>query len=165
MTVTVRPIRPEEARAFLEVHHAAVRGIAGRDYPPAVIEDWAPLPITDKVVERLLVNPDDEIRLVAEIDGAIVGIGAVVLARAELRACYVEPGAARKGVGSALVHAIERIARAHKLPFLELDSSVTAEPFYLALGYDVRARGEHVLGSGRFMACVRMRKDFSPQDA
>jgi putative acetyltransferase len=158
-------MRPEDARGFLEVHHAAVRGIAARDYPPAVIEHWAPLPVTDKDIEQFLVNRDGEIRLVAEIDGAIVGVGAIILAKSELRACYVEPGAARKGVGSALVHAIERIACARKLPFLELDSSLTAEPFYTALGYEVRARGEHVLDSGRSMACVRMRKDFSPQEA
>ena len=97
MTVTVRPMRPEDARAFLEVHHAAVRGIAARDYPPAVIQHWAPLPVTDKDVEQLLVNRDGEIRLVAEIDGAIVGVGAIVLAKSELRACYVEPGGGAQG--------------------------------------------------------------------
>lgn len=61
----VREMRPADARAFLEVHHAAVRGLAAKDYPQAVIEDWAPLPLTDKVVERFLLNPDNEIRLVA----------------------------------------------------------------------------------------------------
>jgi putative acetyltransferase len=88
-------------------------------------------------------------------------VGAVVPGKAELRACYVAPGAARRGVGSALVCEIERIAREHDLTFLELDSSVTAEPFYAALAYEVRGRGKHVLGSGQPMACVRMRKDLS----
>src|SRR6266436_9161361 len=75
--------------------------------------DWAPLPVTQTGIERFLANPDSEIRVVAEIDGAIVGIGALVLANCELRACYVAPEAARKGVGSALVAEIERIARDH----------------------------------------------------
>ena len=79
-------------------------------------------------------NHDDEIRLVAELDGELVGIGALVLADSELRACYVVPAAARKGVGSALVAEIERIARQHGLTHLELLSSLTAEPFYRALG-------------------------------
>jgi putative acetyltransferase len=160
--ITVRQMRAEDARAFLEVHHAAVRGIAAPDYPLAVIEAWATLPVTDRTVAGFLANPDDEIRLVAEIDGEIVGVGAVVPSKAELRACYVAPGAARRGVGSALVREIERIAREHDLTFLELDSSVTAEPFYTALAYEVRERGEHILGSGQPMACVRMRKDLSP---
>ena len=53
---------------------------------------------------------------------------------------------------------IEEIARNHGLAFLQLDSSVTAEPFYRALGYEVRERGEHVLSSEQRMACVRMEK-------
>jgi putative acetyltransferase len=161
--ITVRPMRTDDARAFLEVHHAAVRGIAAADYPPPVIEAWAPLPITDRTVDGFLANPDQEIRLVAEIDGAIVGVGALVPGKTELRACYVAPGAARRCVGSALVREIERIARQQGLAFLELDSSVTAEPFYAALAYEARERGEHVLGSGQPMACVKMRKDLWAQ--
>jgi putative acetyltransferase len=129
---TVREMRPADARTFLEVHHAAVRGLAAEDYTQAVIDDWAPLPVTDKAVDRFLLNPDNEIRLVAENNGEVVGIGAIVIDKAELRACYVAPEASRKGVGSALVREIERIAQQRGLGFLELDSSVTAEPFYLA---------------------------------
>jgi len=110
MSIKVRQVRSEDARAFLEVHHAAVRGIAAKDYPPEVIEDWAPIPVTEKSIERFLTNPDDEVRLVAEIDGKIVGVGALILAKCEFRACYVAPEAARSGVGSALVREIERIA-------------------------------------------------------
>jgi putative acetyltransferase len=158
MSIIVRGMRSEDARAFLQVHHAAVRGIAAKDYLPDVIEDWAPLPVTEQSVERFLVNHDGEIRLVAELDGAIVGIGCLVVKNSELRACYVVPEAARKGVGSALVREIERIARDHKLEHLQMDSSVTAEPFYLYHGYRVRERADHVLRSGRRMACVRMEK-------
>lgn len=57
-----------------------------------------------------------------------------------------------------LVWAIERLARERGLTFLELESSVTAEPFYAALDYQVRERGEHALKSGQRMACVVMRK-------
>jgi putative acetyltransferase len=159
----VREMRPADARAFLEVHHAAVRGLAAKDYPQAVIEDWAPLPLTDKVVERFLLNPDNEIRLVAEHDGKIVGIGAIVVDKAELRACYVTPEASRKGVGSALVREIERIAQQRGLGFLVLDSSMTAEPFYLAQGYAVLEQGVHILRAGQAMACVKMVKTLQPR--
>jgi putative acetyltransferase len=158
MSIKVRQMLDVDARAFLEVHHAAVRGIASRDYPPEVVEDWAPMPVTEKTIERFLTNPDGEIRLVAEMEGRIVGIGALVLANCELRACYVAPEAARSGVGSALVREIERIARHKGLVYLQMDSSVTAEPFYVAQGYKVRHRGEHKLRSGRRMACVQMEK-------
>jgi len=158
MSIKVRKMLTEDARIFLEVHHAAVRGIAAKDYPPEVVEDWAPLPVTERSVERFLTNPDGEIRLVAEIDGRIVGVGCLIVANCELRACYVAPEAARNGVGSALVREIERIARDHGLAYLQMDSSVTAEPFYLHHRYSVCQRGEHTLDSGRSMACIRMAK-------
>jgi putative acetyltransferase len=158
MPIIVRKMRTEDARSFLEVHHAAVRGLAAKDYPQQTIEDWAPIPIVEDDVRHFLANRDNEIRLVAELDGTIVGIGALVLANSELRACYVTPAATRQGVGSALVSKIERIARDNSLSHLQMDSSVTAEPFYAALGYDVRQRGEHILGSGRRMPCVKMHK-------
>ena len=157
MSVTIREMLPKDAKTFLEVHHAAARGIAGKDYPSAVIEAWAPMPITDKHVEGVLSNPDKEYRMVAEINGRVVGIGAVVLANAELRACYVAPDASRQGVGSLLVQEIERVSRAHGLKMLDLDATVTAERFDISLGYCVRERGEHVL-RGQCMACVKMHK-------
>jgi len=128
------------------------------DYPPEVIEDWAPVPITDAAVESILANPENEIRLVAEVDGEIAGMGALVIETRELRACYVVPGVARKGVGSAIVREIERIAREYGLRSLDLIASLTSEPFYSALGYEVLERGEHVLQSGRRMVCVEMEK-------
>ena len=158
MSVSIRAMRSEDARRFLEIQRESVRGIAARDYPTAVIEAWAPLPITDKVVERFLVNRDDEMRLIAEIDGQAVGIGAVVPGSSELRACYVLPGAARRGVGAAIIAEIERIAREHKLEYLRLESSLTAEPFYAALGYRVEARGELMIAPGVPMAAITMSK-------
>jgi GNAT superfamily N-acetyltransferase len=157
MPVNIREMRPEDARRFLEIHHAAVRGIAAKDYPASVVEVWA-RPITDQAIERFLANRDREVRLVAEIDGEPAGIGALVITNSELRACYVSPNAARRGVGSALVAEIERIAREHGLDHLHLESSTTAEPFYSALGYHVEGRGELLLSPDVPMAAVKMRK-------
>jgi len=150
-------MRPEDARRFLEIQSAAVRGLAAKDYPPSVIEAWAS-PTSEPVIERFLANPDQELRLIAEIDGRAVGIGGIVVANSELRACYVAPGAARRGVGTAIVAEIERIARERQLDHLHLEASVTAEPFYLALGYRVESRHQFVLRSSVAMAAVQMRK-------
>lgn len=158
MTVIVREMRREDGRSFIEVRNAAVRGIAVKDYPPEVIENWVGPPVTEAMVERFLLNPDRGIRLVAEIDGVIVGMGELIITTNELRACYVSPSAIRKGVGSAIICEIERIARENGMTFLQMDSSVTAEPFYKALGYEVLEYGQHILRSGHSMACVKMRK-------
>ena len=159
MAVFVRPMEAVEARRFLDIHHESVRGLAANDYTAAVIEAWAPLPITDERLRHFLENRDAEIRLVAELDGEPVGIGAIVVSSSELRACYVLPGAARRGVGTAIVAEIERIARDCGLNELHLESSVTAEPFYAALGYDVERRDELRIAPRVAMAAVTMRKD------
>jgi putative acetyltransferase len=158
LQIEVREMRSADARTFLKVHHAAVRGTAVVDYPIAVIDAWAPMPVTEEAVEQARANRDNEYRLIAEIDAQVVGVGALVFESSELRACYVTPAAGRKGVGSALVHEIERVAGERGLSMLELDSSITAEAFYRQHGYEVRERGEHILGNGQSMACVKMRK-------
>ena len=102
MVVTVRRLRDDEIRLYLEIHERAIRGLAGSHYSQGAIEGWV-VPPTDENVRRLGSNADREIRLVAELDGRPVGIGALVLETAELRAVYVAPEGARQGCGTALV--------------------------------------------------------------
>ena len=134
MSVVVRPMRDDEARSFLEIHGRSVRGLAGQHYPADVIAAWAgPAPISDEAIRHFLKNPDHEIRLLAELDGQPVGLGSLVVDNTELRACYVVPEAARRGVGLALVTEMERIARDRGLTHLELHSSVNAEVYRHAI--------------------------------
>jgi hypothetical protein len=85
MHILIREMRPEDARAFLEIHHSAVRGVAAKDYPPEVIEAWAPMVLSDNAVDFVRANPEGELRLIAEIGGRIVGVAALVVTNAELR--------------------------------------------------------------------------------
>jgi putative acetyltransferase len=155
--VLVRPLRPGEIGVYLDIHARAVRGLAAGHYPPEVIDAWV-VPPTDANVRELARNEDGEIRLIAELAGEPVGIGALVPAESELRACYVVPEAARRGCGSALVREIERMARERGLERLTLAASLNAEAFYAALGYEVRERSEFVLHNGQPMAAVWMTK-------
>lgn len=157
MPIIVRPLGANEGRMYLEIVNSAILGLAVRDYPPDVIQGWV-VPVTDETLRHLTRNPGREVRFVAELDGQPVGIGALVIERAELRACYVLPQAARQGCGSALVKEMEQYARARGLARLDLAASTNAEPFYVANGYEVRDRREVVLANGQRMAAVWMRK-------
>lgn len=157
MPITVRPLGPDEGRMYMEIVNSAIRGLAVSHYSPDAIDGWV-VPVTDESVGDLMMNADHEIRLIAELDGRPVGIGALIVERSELRACYVSPQAARRGTGSALVREIERLARENGLTRLELAASLNAEAFYTAQGYDVRERSEVVLRSGHRMAAVWMEK-------
>lgn len=159
--ITIRLAAPEDALAILECHHSAVHETASRDYPPAILNEWSP-PVT---TERVASYRPSETTLVAEIPpdanaglGEIVGFGEIVAAQNELRAVYVAAHAGRSGVGSALLQALEALARTAGCPALTFDSSLTAERFYLRHDYVVVSRGVHTLSSGGVMACVRMTK-------
>jgi GNAT superfamily N-acetyltransferase len=125
-----------------------------------VIEGWAP-PITDESVEAFVENPDQEICLVGELDGEIVGIGSVVPHLNELRACYVSPKGLRKGVGTRIVRELERIAVESGVRRLESVSTVTAVPFYRSLGYNMGPKVQHLTSTGVTMDSVEMSKELA----
>ena len=156
--IVVRRMRPDEARIYLDVVNSAIRGLAGSDYSPEAIAGWL-VPMDDSTLADFEANEDHEIRLIAELNADPGAIGALILERSELRACYVRPEAARRGCGSALVRESERIAREHGLSRLELAASLNAEPFYQSQGYRVRERSTVVLRNGHRMAAVWMEKD------
>ena len=156
MPAVIRDLRHGEERLFLELHAQSIRGLAAGHYPPEVIDAWCVAP-TEENLARFITNAEHERRLFAELDGKVVGLAALVLEGLELRACYVLPEAARKGVGTALVREMERLAAAEQLDHLELLSSINAEPFYAALGYESGGSTEHNL-RGHPMAAVKMSK-------
>jgi putative acetyltransferase len=92
--------------------------------------------------------------------GRIAGFGAIVGANNELRAMYVAAAFGRRGVGSALLRELERLAKERGCGELHMHSSLTAAPFYVQHGYQDLGRADHTLSSGEKMACVRMRKVF-----
>lgn len=156
MAVTVRRMRPDESVLFLTLHSRSVRGLAATHYPPEVIDAWT-MPLTGGSVEAFEENVDGEIRLIAELDGEAAGLGALVLNTAELRACYVVPEAARRGVGTAIVREIERLAIQYGVQQLHLHASLNGEAFYTRLGYQVDGRTE-ILLRGQPMAAILMSK-------
>lgn len=156
MRILVRPLREDEGRLYFDLHTRSVRGLAADCYPPEVLDAWT-VPITEEQLRNFNRNVDGETRLIAELGGEPAGLGALVAANSELRACYVVPEAARRGVGTAIVREIERLALAQGLDHLHLLASLNAEPFYATLGYTSEGLTELVL-RGQPMAAVKMRR-------
>jgi GNAT superfamily N-acetyltransferase len=71
---------------------------------------------------------------------------------------YVRGGAARRGIGTALL----RLAEAHALESgatsIHIQASLAGVEFYKANGFEEIGRGDALLMSGRSMRCVFMRK-------
>jgi GNAT superfamily N-acetyltransferase len=71
---------------------------------------------------------------------------------------YVRGGAARRGIGTALLRLAEDHARTAGAKTIQIQASLAGVAFYRANGFEEHGRGEAVLMSGRSMPCVFMRK-------
>ncbi len=155
--ITLRSFVITDAEALCRIHWEAVHETAAKDYPLEILDDWSPEVSPERIQKFIEQRIPDEIIRVAEIDGKIVGFGIVWPAQNQLGAVYVSPRVNGKGVGTKLVKELEKIARSMGAKELSMDSSITAEPFYRSHGYQRESLGEHLLNSGRKMACVKMR--------
>lgn len=150
---------------ILDVHRSAVRSAAASHYEQAIIDDWAPLPISTKHINELTKQIDGEeaqIIVAEDDDGKIIGFGAIAPAISELRAVYVAPEAERKGIGKSILEHLENMARTQGLSELRMDASINAERFYRLQDNTLIEYGEHIMESGRKMPCVKMQKKLLP---
>jgi GNAT superfamily N-acetyltransferase len=77
---------------------------------------------------------------------------------ARIRAFFIHPDWARRGIGSMILEACETAARAAGFTRLEMGATLTGVPFYRAKGYTELERIEVPLENGASMPIVRMGK-------
>jgi GNAT superfamily N-acetyltransferase len=75
---------------------------------------------------------------------------------ARIRAYFVDPDFARRGVGSAILRACEDAARAHGFTRAVLGATLTGVPFYARHGYLEQGREEVALPGGQSLTVVHM---------
>jgi GNAT superfamily N-acetyltransferase len=81
---------------------------------------------------------------------------------AKIRAFFVHPDSARKGVASLILEACEKAAAAAGFRRFEMGATLTGERLYLLRGYSVVERIEVPLGNGCSYPVIRMTKDVAP---
>ncbi len=97
-------------------------------------------------LERAVEGGDLEV-LAAWSDGLIVGVAVVSLRPnvslgavfASIEDFYVKPEARRRGVGRALLGAVEDLCRVRGVSYVEVQTDEEAAPFYEASGYETEA--------------------------
>jgi GNAT superfamily N-acetyltransferase len=80
---------------------------------------------------------------------------------AKIRAFFVHPEWARRGIGGMILEACEAAAGAAGFRRLEMGATLTGVPFYLAKGYVELEAAEVRLGDGLTLPIVRMGKKTS----
>jgi GNAT superfamily N-acetyltransferase len=77
---------------------------------------------------------------------------------AKIRAFFVHPAWARRGIGGVILEACESAAKACGFRRLEMGATLTGVPFYRAKGYAELEQSEAPLGQGVTLPIVRMAK-------
>ena len=81
-------------------------------------------------------------------------------AAAKIRAFFVHPDWARRGIGSLILRTCEDAALEEGFTRLEMGATLTGVPLYEAHGYQQRERADVPLGNGLVLPIIRMEKEF-----
>src|SRR4051794_28864476 len=116
---TLRLATAADARAICEMHIASIRAYCAAVYTPKQINSWADPKRPEHYVAALSAG---EAMFVVESDHHILGFAAI--AGREIKAVYVAAGHARRGIGRALLQAVEEHAALSGLAELRLESTL-----------------------------------------
>jgi N-acetylglutamate synthase-like GNAT family acetyltransferase len=77
---------------------------------------------------------------------------------AKIRAFFIHPDFARKGIGKAILEACEREAKAHGFTSAEMMATLPGVKLYAVCGYEGSEKIKVPVGEGIEIECVKMRK-------
>ena len=81
---------------------------------------------------------------------------------ARIRAFFVHPDCARRGIGRRIIEVCEEAAGRARFKAVELVATMPGEPLYRACGYEVIERFDADLPEGVKLPLARMRKELPP---
>lgn len=129
MGAVYRPAMRKDASRLYDIRRRSILELAPPTMPKAEATAWA-AQLTLSGMERKL----RELEVwVAELDGVIVGWGAIRGDR--LEGLYVAAEFAGQGVGAGLLDRLEGLMRDREFPSVRAEASSNARGFYLRRGY------------------------------
>lgn len=133
--ITVRPASQADLPEMSRVLIASITELCDADHgqKPERLAAWTANK-TPEGVAAMLANPQLRM-LVAELDGRVAAVGAVIPDTGEVSLNYVDPAARFRGVSKALLSALEAELRGHGVVEAQLTSTMTARAFYHAAGW------------------------------
>ena len=154
----LRPYLPKDVPFLLRMTRGSITQLAQDDYSPGQIDAWVES-FSDEAAfaARLAAG----LTLVATIDGFPAGY-AMLKGKDEIDLLYVAPGLVRRGVASALLEALEKLAAARGATQLSAKASDVARPFFSARGYEPQSRNTVPLGD-EWLGHTVMMKSFGAQ--
>jgi putative acetyltransferase len=156
--IFIRPAVPEDSQALLDVFVESVTVLCPGDYPPKQVKAL----LDSKGLHYKNVKSWGDVVIVATLNAQVIGFAALIWDT--ICAAYVHPQHCRRGVGRALVQALEADARSRHLQKIFVTASLTGESLYKACGYQV-VTPTWVPVSGVQLPCIKLEKWLrSPQE-
>lgn len=156
----LRPYLPADAPLLAEIFRESVMDLTGEDYSEGQRVAWASFADDDLLFETRL---GKALTLVATFAGSPVGFASLKGADT-LDMLYVHPAAARQGVATLLVDALEKLAAARGARRIVADASDTARDFFETRGYVVQRRNTVPRGQ-EWLGNTTMEKALGPAGA
>ncbi len=154
----LRPFLPADAPRLAALFRDSVETLAAEDYDADQLKAWA---AAADDAEAFAARLAASLTLVATLAGKIAGFAAL-RDKTIIDMLYVDPQFAGRGVGSALLDALEKLAHGRGAKRLTADASDAARDFFAAKGY-VAQRRNMVEINGEWLGNTTMTKDLSPQ--
>lgn len=177
-SIVLRKATAADVPALRSLIARSARGLSTTEYRPAQVE--GALRGAFGVDTQLL---DDQTYFVALANGAIVGCGGWSFRTtlfggdtcdgrsnsmldpktqaAKIRAFFVDPAHARRGIGSMLLERCEQEARLHGFSRTELMATLPGVKLYAVRGYSAQSMVRHEVGPGEYIEFVPMRKNLA----
>jgi putative acetyltransferase len=152
-TPALRPFLPADTAVLAAIFAAAIQELTGDDYDETQQEAWASVADDEEEFGKNLAS---ELTLIASLKNAPVGF-ASLKGKDHIDMLYVHPNAAGQGVASALLDALEKLARARGAEKLTVDSSDNAQEFFRKRGYVAQQRNSVTI-NGEWLANTTMQK-------
>ncbi|NQU36652.1 MAG: GNAT family N-acetyltransferase [Actinobacteria bacterium] len=143
---TIRSYAVGDASATLEVFRRAIYTTAARDYSRHQIEAWCPRDIDQSAWSR---TRAERHTAVADDAGTVIGFTDIDH-DGYIDMLYVDPAASRRGVATGLVAWAAREAAKSGAGVLRTNASITACPFFIAVGFTVDEERRVVTGGVEF---------------
>jgi len=149
----LRPFLRADTPVLAAIFAAAIEQLTGDDYNEAQQQAWASVAEDEEQFGKRLAI---ELTLIATLENSPVGFASLKGAD-HIDMLYVHPAAARQGVASMLVEALEKLAGGRGAKSLTVDASDNALEFFSRHGYVPKQRNT-VTVNGEWLANTTMQK-------
>lgn len=155
--VSLRPYLPSDAPHCAAIFRASVEELASEDYSNDQCAVWAARADDSAAFAKRLAGA---LTLIALYDGEPAGFASLAGADV-IDMVYVDPAFARRGVATALVDALVRLAAARGAKALTAEVSDTARPLFNRQGFEPQRRNLVQLDD-EWLANTTMTKRLAP---